>query len=371
MRGKAQAQPDFLTVINLNACVPSEHPLRAIKRRLDAVLHKLSPLFDDLYEELGRPSIPPEQLLKARVLTALYSVRSERLFCEQLGYNLLWLWFLDREFHEGSFDHSVFAKNYERVLSAEVAQLFFLEVYDLSRAEGWTSDAHFTVDGTLIEAWASLKSFVRKDGADTGKVQSAKDEDPGNPSVNFRGERRRNDTHQSTTDPESVLYRKAHGKEARLCFGGHILMENRHGLCAKFTIHNPITEPEPVVALRQLEEHSQLHEGVRPATVGADKGYHRKDFVSGCRARGLAPHVACKEGVKVSGLDGRTTRQAGYQVSQRLRKRVEEIFGWMKTVGGLRRSRYRGRERTQAWGHFVAGTYNLLRLARLELVRAS
>ena len=371
MRGKAQAQPDFLTVINLNSCVPADHPLRAIKRRLDAVLQNLSPLFDDLYEELGRPSIPPEQLLKARVLTALYSVRSERLFCEQLGYNLLWLWFLDREFAEGSFDHSVFAKNYERVLSAEVAQLFFLEVYDLSRAEGWTSDAHFTADGTLIEAWASLKSFVRKDAADAAKVQTAKDEDPGNPSVNFRGERRRNDTHQSTTDPESVLYRKAQGQAARLCFGGHVLMENRHGLCAEFTVHDPITEPEPVVALRQLEEHSQLHEGVRPATVGADKGYHRKDFVSGCRVRGLAPHVACKEGLKVSGLDGRTTRQSGYQVSQRLRKRVEEIFGWMKTVGGLRRSRYRGRERTQAWGHFVAGTYNLLRMARLELVRAS
>ena len=371
MRGKAQAQPDFLTVINLNACVPADHPLRRIKPRVDAVLKNLSPLFDDLYEELGRPSIPPEQLLKARVLTALYSVRSERLFCEQLGYNLLWLWFLDREFHEGSFDHSVFAKNYERVLSAEVAQLFFLEVYDLSRAEGWTSDTHFTADGTLLEAWASLKSFVRKDEGDAAKVQAAKDEDSGNPSVNFRGEKRCNDTHQSTTDPASVLYRKAHGKEARLCFGGHVLMENRHGLCAEFTVHDPITEPEPVVALRQLEEHTQRHEGVCPATVGADKGYHRKDFVSGCRARGLAPHVACKEGVKVSGLDGRTTRQAGYEVSQRLRKRVEEIFGWMKTVGGLRRSRYRGRERTQAWGHFVAGTYNLLRMARLELVRAS
>jgi transposase len=311
MRGKAQAQPDFLTVVNLHACVPADHPLRAIKRRVDAVLENLSPHFDDLYEELGRPSLPPEQLLKARVLTALYSVRSERLFCEQLGYNLLWLWFLDRAFREGSFDRSVFAKNYERVLSAEVAQLFFLEVYDLSRAEGWTSDAHFTADGTLLEAWASLKSFVRKAEADAVKVQAAKDEDPGNPSVNFRGEPRRNDTHQSTTDPESVLYRKAHGKEARLCFGGHILMENRHGLCAEFTIHNPITEPEPVVALRQLEEHPQWHEGVRPATVGADKGYHQKDFVRGCRARGLAPHAACKEGVKVAGLDGRTTRQSG------------------------------------------------------------
>ena len=222
MRGKPQAQPEFLTVINLNACVPVDHPLRAIKRRVDLVLKKLSPLFDDLYEELGRPSIPPEQLLKARVLTALYTVRSERLFCEELGYNLLWLWFLDREFSQGSFDHSVFAKNYERVLSADVAKLFFAEVYDMSRQEGWTSDEHFTADGTLIESWASLKSFVRKDGTDAAKVQAAKDQDHGNPSVDFRGEKRRNDTHQSTTDPECVLYRKAKGNEARLCFGGHM-----------------------------------------------------------------------------------------------------------------------------------------------------
>jgi transposase len=366
MRGKPQAQPDFLTVVNLNLCVPADHPLRAIKRRLDVVLRKLSPLFDDLYEELGRPSIPPEQLLKARVLTALYSVRSERLFCEQLGYNLLWLWFLDREFSEGSFDHSVFAKNYDRVLSADVAKLFFAEVYDLSRQEGWTSDEHFTADGTLIESWASLKSFVRRDGTDAAKVAAAKEEDPGNPSVDFRGERRRNDTHQSTTDPESVLYRKGPGKEAKLCFGAHLLMENRHGLCAEFSLHDPIREPEPRVALRQVDEHTALHEGTCPRTVGADKNYHQAKFVSGCRRRKISPHVACKQRVKVAGLDGRTTTRSGYRTSQRIRKRVEEIIGWMKTVGGLRRSRYRGMERSQAWGHFVAGTYNLLRMARLE-----
>lgn len=365
MRGKPQAQPDFLTVINLNQSVPANHPLRAIKRQVDSVLHKLSPLFDDLYAEDGRGSIPPEQLLKARVLTALYSVRSERLFCDQLGYNLLWLWFLDREFSEGSFDHSVFAKNYERVLSADVAKLFFAEVYDLSRQAGWTSDEHFTADGTLIEAWASLKSFVRKDGADAKKIQSAKDEDPGNPTVDFRGEKRCNDTHQSTTDGDSVLYRKAKGKEAKLSFGAHLLMENRHGLCADFTLHNPIGEPEPVMALRQLDAHTQLHQGVTPKTIGADKNYHQKQFVNGCREREVIPHVACKTGVSVAGLDGRTTRQTSYTTSQRIRKRVEEIIGWIKTVGGLRRSRYRGLERTQAWGYFVAGTYNLLRLARL------
>jgi transposase len=370
MRGKPQAQPDFLTVINLNACVPADHPLRLIKRHVDAVLQRLSPLFDELYADEGRSSIPPEQLLKARVLTALYTVRSERLFCEQLGYNLLWLWFLDREFSEGSFNHSVFAKNYERVLSADVAKLFFAQIYDLSRQEGWTSDEHFTADGTLIESWASLKSFVRQDGADAQKVQAAKDQDPGNPSVNFRKERRCNDTHQSTTDPESVLYRKAQGKEARLCFGAHLLMENRHGLCADFTIHNPITQPEPAVALAQLDEHIDAHEGTAPTTVGADKNYHQRAFVSGCRERRIAPHVACKDGVQVPGLDRRTTGRSGYATSQRRRKRVEEIIGWIKTVGGLRRTRYRGTQRTQAWGYFVAGTYNLLRLARLELAGA-
>src|SRR5436190_3026749 len=368
MRGKVRAQPDFLTVVNLNAVVPADHPLRAIKRRVDAVLEKLSALFDELYEDKGRPSIPPEQLLKARVLTALYSVRSERLFCEQLGYNLHWLWFLDREFHEGSFDHSLFAKNYERVLSAEVAQLFFAEVYQLSREEGWTSDTHFTADGTLIESWASLKSIVRKDGADEKKINSAKDDDPGNPTVNFRGEKRKNDTHQSTTDPQSVLYRKGNGREARLCFGGHLLMENRHGLCADFTLHNPIAAPEPVLALRQIDAHKKLYAGVTPATLGGDKNYHQKELVRGCRERGISPHVACKEKVKVSGLDGRTTTRAGYQTSQRIRKRIEEIIGWMKTIGGLRRSRYLGLERTQAWGYFVAGTYNLVRMARLETV---
>jgi transposase len=371
MRGTTQAQPDFLTVVNLNSVVPADHPLRGIKRRVDGVLQKLSPLFDALYAHEGRASIPPEQLLKARVLMALYTVRSERLFCEQLSYNLLWLWFLDREFAQGSFDHSIFAKNYERVLSAEVARLFFAEIYELARQEGWTSDVHFTTDGTLIESWASLKSFVRKDGADAKKVQAAKDDDPGNPTLGFHGEKRCNDTHQSTTDGQSVLYKKAAGKEARLCFGGHVLMENRHGLCADFAMHNPIAQGEPVMALQQLDEHRCLHPGTRPQTVGADKGYHQRAFVTGCRERNISPHVACKEGVQVAGLDGRTTQSAGCQTSLRIRKRVEEIFGWIKTVGGFRRTRWRGIERTQAAAYFVAGTYNLLRMVRLEAVRAT
>lgn len=366
MRGTPQAQPEFLTVVNLNACVPQNHPLRAIKRRVDEVLKKLSPLFDQLYAADGRESIPPEQLLKARVLIALYSVRSERLFCEQLSYNLLWLWFLDREFSEGSFERSVFSKNYERILSAEVAKRFFAEIYELSRQQHWTSNEHFTADGTLIESWASLKSFARKDGSDKKKIDRAKDGDPGNPTIDFHGEKRCNDTHQSTTDPQSVLYRKASGKEAHLCFGGHILMENRNGLCADFTLHNPISETESTMALRQIDEHAKRHEGVTPKTVGADKGYHQRAFIQGCRERNISPHVACKQNVEIPGLDARTTNKPGYKVSLRIRKRVEEIFGWIKTVGGFRRTRYRGQERTQAWGYFVAATYNLLRMARLE-----
>lgn len=366
MRGKAKAQPEFLTTINLNQRVPAQHPLRAIKHQVDQVLSKLSPLFDQLYAHDGRPSIPPEQLLKSRILIALYSVRSERLYCEQLAYNLLWLWFLDRELDEGSFDPTAFTHNSQRVLSAEVAKLFFAEVYELSRQAGWTSDHHFTADGTLIEAWASLKSFVRKDGQDQDKVDSAKDDDPGNPTINFHGEKRGNDTHRSTTDPDSVLYRKTYGQASRLCFGTQVLMENRHGLCAAITVHNPIARSEPTVALAQVDEHRQLH-GTTVSTLGTDKAYHQKKFVEGCRQRDISPHAACKGNLEVKGLDRRTTQSRGYRTSQRIRKRVEEIFGWMKTVGGMRRSRYRGVDRTQAWAYFVAGTYNLLRMTRLRM----
>lgn len=366
MRGKAQSQPEFLTTINLNQRVPTHHPLRVIKAQADQVLRKLSPLFDQLYAKEGRPSIPPEQLLKSRVLMALFSVRSERSYCEQLGYNLLWLWFLDRELDEGSFDPTVFTHNSERVLSAEAAQLFFVEIYHLSRQEGWTSDEHFTADGTLIEAWASLKSFVPKDRQDQKKSDSGKD-DPGNPTVNFHGEKRSNQTHQSTTDPESVLYRKSKGKESKLCFGAHVLMENRHGLCAAITVHNPIAEQEPAVALAQVDQIRGLY-AAQMSTLGADKAYHQKGFVGGCRQRQISPHAACKDNQNVAGLDARTTHRNGYQRSQKARKRVEEIFGWMKTVGGLRRTRYRGVERTQAWAYFVASAYNLLRLAKLRAI---
>jgi transposase len=369
MRGEPKEQPEFCTLINPETRIPKDHPLRVIKRQAEEVLRRLSPQFDALYAANGRPSIPPEQLLKARLLMALYSVRSERLFCEQLAYNLLWLWFLDRELDEGSWDHSSFSQNQERVLSTEGAQLFFYEVFQLSREHGWASDQHFSADGTLIESWASLKSFARKDEVDQSP-RPPKDDDPGNPTINFQGQRRTNDTHQSTTDPDAVLYRKGRGKEAKLYFGGQVLMDNRHGLCAQLTIHNPIAESEERVALQQADQHRAVF-GVRPITVGADKLYHQRAFVQGCRARGIRPHVATKDNLVVSGLDARTTTRSGYQTSQRIRKRIEEIFGWMKTVGGLRRSRYRGIDRTQAWAYFVASAYNLLRMAKMELLASS
>jgi transposase len=357
-------QPQFLTALNPEERIPASHPLRAIKKFCDEALRRLSPLFEELYSDYGRASIPPEQLLKARVLMALYSVRSERRFCDQLQWNLLWMWFLDREVEEGSWNHSVFAKNSERVLSREVAALFFRAVYDQSREADWASDDHFSADGTLIEAWASMKSFVRKDGADAEKVDKSKDDDPGNPTIDFKGGARRNDTHRSTTDPEAVLYRKGRGKEARLVYGFHALMENRNGLLAEFDVHNPIEVSEAAMALRQLQARAE-DSGHTPQTVGADKGYHTKAFVQQCRDMGVRPHVAQIEKRRVKGLDGRTTRTLGYKISQRIRKEIEERFGWSKVVGGLRRTMYRGEDKVAAWGSFIGTACNLVLMSRL------
>ncbi len=303
-----------MTALNPEARIPAAHPLRAIKKFWDEALRRLSPLFEELYSDFGRASTPPEQLLKARVLMALYSVRSERRFCDQLQWNLLWMWFLDREVEEGSWNHSVFAKNSERVLSREVAVLFFRAVYDQSREAGWASDDHFSDDGTLIEAWASMKSFVRKDGGDATKVDKGKDDDPGNPTIDFKGETRLNDTHQSTTDPEVVLYHKGRGKEARLAYGFHALMENRNGLLAEFDVHNPIEVSEAAMALSQLQARAQ-DSGHTPRTAAGDKGYHTKAFVQQCRNMGVRPHVAQIDNRRVKGLDGRTTQTSGYKTS--------------------------------------------------------
>ena len=361
MRGQAKAQPEFLTLISPESVVPQDHPLRRIKVHVDKVLKEMNRDFEAMYAAEGRPSIPPERLLKAKLLIALYSVRSETLFCEQLGYNLLYRWFLDMDLTEPVFVQSALSKNQERLLQHRVVEKFFRAVYQLSRHQGWASDEHFTVDGTLIEAAASLKSFVPKDSG-----ESDGDGDPGNPTVDFHGQKRRNDTHQSTTDAQARLYRKGQGKEAKLYFTAHALMENRHGLLSDIEVTSATETTEPKVALEQLGRHARRTRR-KVLSVGADKNYHCAEFVAGCRRRGSTPYVAQIKHRQVKGLDKRTTRHRSYAVSQRKRKRVEEIFGWMKTVGGLRRSRFIGIERTGLWAYLVGAAYNLVRMTRLGL----
>lgn len=368
MRGKASNEPEFFAVVNLEDRVPKDHPLRSIKNAVDKVLARMDGQFEDLYSKHGRRSVPPEVLLKSKILMALYSVRSERLFCEQLDYNMLWLWFLDREIEEGSFDHSLFSHHHDKVLSNEMCAHFFAQVYELSREGGWTSDEHFSADGTLIEAWASTKSFRprKQDGdSDNDAGNPGNEFKPSNPEVDFRGEKRSNKTHQSRTDPESVLYRKGRGKESKLCFGAHALMENRNGFVSEIDIHNPIDRSEAEMALEQMDQLKAKGQGA-VKSIGGDKNYHQKKFVEGCRERGAKPHVCQVKGRKTKGMDGRTTSTPGYQTSVRIRKRIEEIFGWMKTVGGLRKARHRGIAKIQSCAHIVAAAYNLIKLANLE-----
>jgi transposase len=359
MRGNVNAQSDMLCLISPESRVPRDHPLRRIKSLVDAILHDLSPLFEEMYAKHGRPSIPPERLLKAKMLQALYTIRSENLLIEALEYNLLFRWFLDLNLMDPIWDNSTFTKNQDRLLEHKVAEMFFARIVALAREQGWVSDAHFTVDGTLIDAWASLKSFQPVDGP-----KDSSDGDPGNPTVDFHGKSRSNATHQSTTDGEAQLARKARGKEARLCFGLHALMENRHGLCvqAEITTAHGTTESTAATELlaRQIDQAPQA-----PRSVGADKGYHSAETVEFCRQQGIQPHIAEVKGRKVTGLDARTTRTLGYQTSQRLRKRVEEIFGWAKEIGGLRRTRKRGVARVGLSARLILCAYNLVRMGKL------
>ena len=358
MRGEERRQRSMLMVVNLEERIPKEHPLRRIKLMADAALKELSPIFEQVYSAWGRPSIPPERLLKASVLMALYTVRSERMFCEQLDYNLMFRWFLDMELDEPSFDHSSFTTNRKRLLEREVAGEFFRHVVAQAQALELLSNEHFTVDGTLIEAWASLKSFKRK-----GRKPGAGSDDPGNPTVNFHGEHRSNTTHQSTTDPEALLARKGKGKEAKLCYSANALVENRNSLLIDFQVEPADGLAERRAAVAMADERLA---GSRRITLGGDKGYDTRHFVATCRALNITPHVAQNDARPGgSALDARTTRHPGYAVSQWVRKRIEEAFGWMKTVGGLRKTRYRGRERVQMHAYLVGAAYNLLRIARL------
>src|SRR6266536_2342993 len=319
MRGRRNPQACMLAFVDLEERVPPHHPLRTIKRFADRALGNLSPTFDAMYGAGGRPSIPPERLLKASLLISLYSVRSERAFCEQLDYDLLFRWFLGMNLIEPSFDPSTFSKNRQRLLEHNVAQQFFDRVVLQANTLGFPSDEHFTVDGTLIEAAASLKSFRPKD-------QPPADEPPddaGNPSVNFHGQKRSNATHQSTTDPDARLFRKGKGKEAKLVFMGQVLMENRNGLVIDFEVTAATGTAEREAAVRQVDEAKQR--GFRPHTLGGDKNYDTKGFVADLRERDVTPHVAQNTSGRRSAIDGRTTRHAGYGIRQRIRKRVEIV----------------------------------------------
>lgn len=356
MRGRVDPQESMFSYFSPDSRVPEGHPLRRIKHHADTVLGSLNAEFDRVYAEIGRPSIPPERLLKASLLIALYSVRSDRLFCEMLDYNILFRWFLDMGLEQPGLDQSNFSRLRERLVDEDIARNFFDAVVGEARQAGLLSDEHFTVDGTLIEAWASAKSFKPKDDPPSGGGDA-------DGMVDFRGQRRSNDTHHCTTDKEAKLARKSKGKEAKLSYRGHALMENRNGLCVDLAVGSAI-EPETEAAKRLLAR--QGRKRVRPTTLGADKGYHTKGFVAHLRKKKIAPHIAQIRGRNTPGLDARTTRHAGYAVSQRKRKRVEEIFGWMKAYGGLRRTLVRGLARVQMHAYIVGAAYNLLRMSRLD-----
>ena len=336
-----------------------DHPLRAIREMVDEVLGALSPQFDRMYAHEGRPSIAPEKLLRAQLLQMLYSIRSERLLMEEIDYSMLFRWFIGLNLDEEVWDPTTFTKNRDRLLEAEVAKLFLAAVVEQARGKGWVSDEHFTVDGTLLEAWASLKSFQRKDG----KLGSPPD-DPGNPTVNFHGEKRSNRTHESQTDPEAKLARKSDGKEAKLSYSGNLLVENRNGLIVNATAWEANGAAERDAALVMLEHIP----GTQRVTAAGDKGYDTADFVAECRHMQVTPHVA--QNVKRRGgsaVDARTTRHAGYRVSQRKRKRIEECFGWLKTIALLRKVRHRGLGKVDWVFTFACAAYNLVRLRNLSV----
>jgi transposase len=360
MRGKDTQQSAMFSYVSPEERVPGDHPLRPIRTMVDVVLKGLSRSFGRLYVDWGRPSIAPEKLLRALLVQVLYSIRSERMLMEQLEYNLLFRWFVGLNVDEPVWVPTVFSKNRDRLLNGDIAEKFFAQVLKQARASDLLSDEHFSVDGTLIEAWASQKSFQRKDQGPTPPP-----EDPGNPTVDFHGEERRNDTHASTTDPEARLARKSGGHESKLTYCGNVLIENRNGL---------VVDTELVLCSGTAERDAALEMAGRIAgdqrvTVGADKGYDTRGFVQEMRYRNVTPHVS--QNINRQGgsaIDGRTISHAGYQVSQRKRKRIEEVFGWLKTVAMLRKTRHRGVFKVGWVFTFAAAAYNLVRMRNLAVV---
>jgi len=361
MRSKDVQRTSMWTTVSTEELVPLDHPLRDIRVMVNAALRELSPVFETIYSRFGRPSIAPEKQLRAILLQMLYTVRSERMLMEQLQYNMLFRWFVGLSIDDSVWDVTVFTKNRERFLEGEIAQRFFEAVLGQARANGLLSDEHFTVDGTLIEAWASHKSFRPMDdqqppGSDAGS----------NPTIDFKGAKRSNETHRSVTDPDARLYRKSANTAAQLGFLGHALMENRNGLAVNGRLTLATGTAEREAALDMIDGIS----GAGRVTLGADKGYDTADFVAQLRARGVTPHVAQNNTNRRSAIDERTTRHEGYEVSQRKRKRVEEIFGWEKVVGGIRKVKVRGLARVGAIFTFALAAFNLVRMRKLIPVTA-
>lgn len=361
MRGRRERQAEMLLGVTADALVPADHPIRRVRSIVDAVLVEMNDQFAALYKESGRPSVPPEHLLKACLLMGLYSIRSERQLCEQLRYNVLFKWFLDLNISEVPFDPTTFSKNRERLMNTDVASAFLAQVVNEAIRRKLISSDHFTVDGTLIEAWASIKSFRPRDeneppadGSSSGK----------NVAVDFHGERRSNDTHVSRTDSEARLARKGRGQPAKLSYQGHVLMENRNGLMVDAMLTQASGTAEREAALAMLKRYSHRRKRV---TLGADKGYDTRQFVSDCRADRVTPHVARNTSGRRSAIDARTTHHPGYAMSQRFRKRVEEGFGWIKTVGATRKLRYIGQKKNEVWFKLMVAGYNILRMANIEL----
>src|SRR4051794_25406067 len=355
MRGKDQRAELLFSYVSVEARIPADHPLRAIREIVDEALRKLSPAFSRLYAREGRPSIPPERLLRALLLQAFYTVRSERQLMEQLNYNLLFRWFVGLSTDDPVWDATVFCKNRDRLLDGDIARKFMTAVLNLPQVRQLLSNEHFSVDGTLIEAWASMKSFVPKDGGSPPASGTRR-----NAERDFHGQKRKNDTHSSTTDPDARLFRKGAGKEAKLCHMGHVMMENRNALIVDAQLTEANGTAERATALDMIDENAGSG-----STVGGDKNYDTANFIAGCRARGCTPHVSQNNTNRRSAIDSQTTRHPGYRISMIKRKQIEEAFGWMKTVGGLRKTRHCGRALVEWFFVLTATAYNLVRIPKI------